>query len=118
MEYYKVVLVAYQCRKLNCLNDSSQLCIERHDNYHKPSHAVSDESAVERRRRRKRKKIPGIQSFSDSGFQTYSESGATGRTTNRSKYNYSMHNIIDTRMERDWKRSALGKKRRVAFSLT
>ena len=25
---------------------------------------------------------------------------------------------IDTRMERDWKRSALGKKRRVAFSLT
>ena len=25
---------------------------------------------------------------------------------------------IDKRMERDWKRSALGKKRRVAFSLT
>ena len=28
------------------------------------------------------------------------------------------HEIIDTRMERDWKRSALGKKRHVAFSLT
>ena len=26
--------------------------------------------------------------------------------------------IIDKRMERDWKRSAHGKKRRVAFSLT
>ena len=59
---------------------SSQLCIERHDNYHKPSHAVSDESAAERRRRRtKRKNVLGIQSSSDSGFQTWSDTGVTGK---------------------------------------
>ena len=61
------------------MQETELLCIERHDNYYKPSHAVSGESAAERRRRIKRKKVPGIQ---DSGFSTLSDSDGTRKTTN------------------------------------
>ena len=63
MEYYKVVLVAYECRRLHCLESTLHNCALKGMTI--TFHVVTDESAAENR---KRKEVTGIQSSSDSGF--------------------------------------------------